>query len=502
MQVVVGTEVTDSIAAGVLHPDAFDLGTLPKQSGAQKYTVVTPDGHVDAGLRQTAIHSRLMTARRTYRPILMSSPKIRLESGTPSAPWFRYYAGYSESFVSDVLESFNLPRHAVVLDPWNGTGTTTSVARRMGYTAHGYDINPVLVLVARARLLGPEVADSLTSIAEDVVSDLSHASSRGATWPCDPLSWWLDEQSSETLRSLEQNIHGLLVGTTEAYPLFECSSLDHVSSLAAFFYVALFRSLHHHLSPFKGSNPTWIKVARSDDERVAVTREAAARAFLHEVEALEAYVRASSDAALSALRPHATIDVGESANLTMSDGEADAAVTSPPYCTRLDYAIATLPELAVLGAPSRCSVKALRRRMLGTPTMQDHDDMASPSRSWGPTCSAFLDSVKGHPTKASADYYHRYYLQYFAGLDRSLAELLRVLRSGGQGAIVVQDSYYKDIHNDLPHIVSEMLTAGGGEIQSRQDFGVKWNYRDINSRSRRYRPKNRATEAVIVFQKV
>ncbi|WP_410712175.1 DNA methyltransferase [Bradyrhizobium sp. BEA-2-5] len=40
----------------------------------------------------------------------------------------------------------------VVLDPWNGSGTTTSVANGAGLTAVGIDINPAMAVVAKARL--------------------------------------------------------------------------------------------------------------------------------------------------------------------------------------------------------------------------------------------------------------------------------------------------------------------------------------------------------------
>lgn len=56
--------------------------------------------------------------------------------------FFDFYAGYSTSFVADVLLYWNLPGNSVILDPWNGSGTTTDIASKMGYKAIGYDLNP------------------------------------------------------------------------------------------------------------------------------------------------------------------------------------------------------------------------------------------------------------------------------------------------------------------------------------------------------------------------
>ena len=83
--------------------------------------------------------------------------------------WYDYYAGYSPDFVRDVLMYLNLNDDAVVLDPWNGSGTTTQVAEDIGYFAIGYDINPVIVIVAKARRLDPGVFASLFSLCNDLL---------------------------------------------------------------------------------------------------------------------------------------------------------------------------------------------------------------------------------------------------------------------------------------------------------------------------------------------
>ena len=43
-------------------------------------------------------------------------------------------------------------RGSIVLDPFTGSGTTVVAARQLGHTAHGIDISPVHVQIARDRL--------------------------------------------------------------------------------------------------------------------------------------------------------------------------------------------------------------------------------------------------------------------------------------------------------------------------------------------------------------
>lgn len=75
-------------------------------------------------------------------PFIPSSPKRNGSEINGKAGFFDFYAGYSTSFVADVLRYWNLPGNSVILDPWNGSGTTTDIASKMGYKAIGYDLNP------------------------------------------------------------------------------------------------------------------------------------------------------------------------------------------------------------------------------------------------------------------------------------------------------------------------------------------------------------------------
>jgi hypothetical protein len=80
----------------------------------------------------------------------LSSPKQTTAERRSSL--FPYYAGFSEAFVRDVIEALQAVPGQVVLDPWNGSGTTTTVAKQTGLSSIGIDINPAMAVVAKARL--------------------------------------------------------------------------------------------------------------------------------------------------------------------------------------------------------------------------------------------------------------------------------------------------------------------------------------------------------------
>ncbi|WP_299815741.1 class I SAM-dependent methyltransferase [Tardiphaga sp.] len=403
----------------------------------------------------------------------------------PVDAWYRYYAGYSAAFVAKALKEV-APRARIVLDPWNGTGTTTVVAASNKIGAIGFDINPAMVVVARARLLGQGVWASIAPLSADIVV---HANARNIE--DDPLRFWFVDRSAANIRALQASVHRLLVdaGTT-TYPIFDCVSS--MSTLAAFFYTALFRTVRLLLAPAAGSNPTWWK-RLDENERLNPGRKIIFDTFIHStMELAEGLHRANFSLAVQT-----RVDVGDCRQLlSIADQSIDTVITSPPYCTRIDYGISTLPELAVLGAHEEV-IKKLRNTMVGTPTITGEDGA---EESWGRKAAAFLSDVAQHDSKASGGYYSKYFRQYYSGMHASLRELRRVTRPGGAVVLVVQDNYYKELHNDTPGILREMAKRNGFATTARFNFPVARTMASLNPRARTSRDQASAVESVLVLR--
>lgn len=432
----------------------------------------------------TCAASRVQTVGGNWvRSSTFVNPKVGATSD-PVDSWYRYYAGYSASFVEQTLKG--LPSQpAMVLDPWNGTGTTTVVAASKNVAAVGFDVNPALVVVARARLLGAGVWASIEPLGEDVIT---HATD--VEMDDDPLRFWFTPTAAAVIRGLQQSVHRLLVDAGSASrPVYEQASA--MSTLAAFFYTVLFRTVRVLIAPAAGTNPTWWKRV-SEDALLSLDPDAVMAQFRDSAKELadglhrDNYVGGVDVRAL----------LGDSRKLELPDSSIDVAIGSPPYCTRIDYGVATRPELAVLGAGD-AQLKALRDDMVGTPTMTGaHGDRGL----WGPTAASFLAGVAGHASKASSGYYTSYFLQYYAGMWDSISELRRVLKPGAPAVLVVQDNYYKDLHNDTAKILGEMARAHGFEQAKRHDFPVIRNRASMNPKTRQYRTKASAVESVLVLQ--
>jgi DNA modification methylase len=96
--------------------------------------------------------------------LLILDPKRDSEIQTGRASWYPYYAGFSERFAEKLIASAKMELASAVSDPWNGSGTTTAAGARLGHDAYGYDLNPVMVLAARARMLSKRAKNSLIPI--------------------------------------------------------------------------------------------------------------------------------------------------------------------------------------------------------------------------------------------------------------------------------------------------------------------------------------------------
>jgi DNA modification methylase len=388
--------------------------------------------------------------------------------------WYRFYAMFSDAFATRVISDADLPADATVLDPWLGVGTTVAAAAAAGFKGIGIDVNPVMVTVSKGRGLD-------RGAASDAVALLERHAKRSRPRQLvddDPLLEWYDPNAAEAIRKFERDIR-----TLKPNLFIPCAS--------DFLLTILFEVAWNLASTNRSKNPTWMKKPRMSD-RVVSTREQIIESFM---EAAHEKIELCPD---TPYRHRPDVQLGTSVNLGLPDAVADLVLTSPPYCTRIDYAVTTSVELAVLGRNAE-QVDALRDRTMGTSTVR-RDKPTLPSETWGPCCWGFLEQVRKHPSKASNTYYYKNFLQYFDDLWRSLCQINRCTKPGGRVVIVVQDSYYKGIRTDLAQIVTEIGESFGWRLHEKKPNPVSRSMRLVNTRSRFYRANVACFEEVLWFK--
>ncbi|MBP7676986.1 MAG: hypothetical protein KBB14_11745 [Thermoanaerobaculia bacterium] len=412
----------------------------------------------------------------------VTTKRAGVHVGTDS--WFPFYAGYSQAFVRDVLSALDLSPRSTVLDPWNGAGTTSTVADDLGYSAVGIDINPVAALIASARLTRNEDSRHCAGLAREF---LKIATRRPVTIsPSDALLPWLSHPLAARIRSIESAILSL-VGSLDGRPVNPVNQTP--PPFAAFFLLALTRAAKQFIRAKPSSNPTWMQPS----SRGRVRPTTLDSSFLSVLQASTGDIPSASPFHDLASR----VLLGDSRSLPLSDSSVHAVITSPPYCTRLDYFNATCFELAVLGLGSdNPQHRALRASAMGTNLLREAD--RDVLRDLPPSVRRLLTTIRTHPSKASDSYYLRSYTQYFHDALRSLRELRRVLQPGAPAVFVVQSSYYKEVPVPLASLYVSLARHVGMQATRLHQAPVTRVLANIHRHATPLRGSRRYTEDVVL----
>jgi DNA modification methylase len=417
--------------------------------------------------------------------LLIVNPKRVNETIEVKPCWYSYYAGYSHTFTQKIIESSGISKQAIILDPWNGAGTTTLMSSINGYRSKGVDLNPVMRVIATAK-------QATKSDVEFVKHKLDQVSAKVRVFKeeNDPLHVWFDTGSVQYIRKIENCIlAGKLYATTT----------EKVLSLTAgqcLMYTALFNCIRANLTNFVPSNPTWIKKPKSESDKVDMSWATFKGNYISHVKEMIDSISIVEHEWSPTL---SQITVGSSTELDIKNSSVDLVLTSPPYCTRIDYGVATLPELSVLCVEGVDEIASIRRKLMGTTTVPKNIDERISNLTG--ECSDFLAAVKSHASKASETYYYKNLFQYFSDLNKSISEIARVLKVDSKFICVVQDSYYKDIHCDLPKIMIEIAEFWGLNLLDNIQFESKRNMANLNVKIKQYRKNSLAYENVLIFKK-
>lgn len=77
-----------------------------------------------------------------------------------------HFAVYPEKLCEKPILA-GCPRNGIVLDPFMGSGTTAVVARRLGRQFIGFELNPLYVALANARLIAQQLKSDSATKAEN-----------------------------------------------------------------------------------------------------------------------------------------------------------------------------------------------------------------------------------------------------------------------------------------------------------------------------------------------
>lgn len=404
--------------------------------------------------------------------------------------WHPYYAGYSEAFVDSALDFLKVRPCDLVLDPWGGSGTTGIVASRRGIRSVSIDINPVMANFAAAK-------SNEVLLKSNIIKDFFNS----AIWNGKSATQLLEDEniySPETEKILHSLFSSISVfdkpckGSEVPSICTQYGSAVVLQPVAAFCRAVAFVALRKKMNGLRLTNPTWVRKVKdpiyiSENDLLDSLKDTA-----NDMLGVLAnfYEKSTSTSPLWSLN-------GNAKSIALESASVDYVITSPPYLTRIDYAVSTLPELHLLGG--RDFLREVRHKTTGAPVITSHLKIQSPE--WGEICNGVLDSIRKHPTQAAAGYYWKNITQYFMDIDISLDEIRRVLKPGGAALLVVQSSYFKDIEIPLGEIFVQMASEKklSARIESRSI--VKGHMAHKNTKSTIYKNNKIYFEDAVLIEK-
>ena len=347
------------------HPRTYEHG-LRIESGAFRSDeadrvtyfarVLDPDG-------------RILIPRQMRLEATATDSRRERQSTRYSAHGLHEYKGkFNPQVVRAIGNILGLGHGAAVLDPFAGSGTTLLECAHAGWTALGFDINPLAVLIANAKIHALRIADgTLQRIADAVVAQV------------EPYVW-LSTNEDVTSRDIDTALGS---SWREMLPSYEY--------LASWFQVPVLAQASIALGVLQSTvtdprDRAIFEVLLSDQLRDCSLQEPADLRIRRRKERLANYpllisfldaiktriprvVRARAEIGEVEGSQHALLhDVTGSAPLESQGlgwGSFDAIITSPPYAAALPYIDTQRLSLVLLGHVRPEAIRAAEARLMG-----------------------------------------------------------------------------------------------------------------------------------------
>ena len=386
----------------------------------------------------------------------------------PIHRWFKYSAGFSATWVRQLIEREKANGRRTVLDPFAGSGTTVIEGEGAGLCSIGIEAHPFVARIARAKLNWRSSVDEFRGFADHLL--------------CSAMSSDLPMESSEQPKLLGQcfppETLRALISLRTAW-----SKQRDVSAASELTWLALMAILRE-CSPVGTAQwqyvlPNKSKV-RSADPFTAFARKTAL--FASDMEMRQRFTNG----------PQAEIRQDDARTcLSIPEGWADLVVTSPPYANNYDYADATRLEMTFAGEINgwgdlqqsvrrhlirSCSqhvapISSKTQEILDAPLLLPIRDEIME------VCRLLAIERELHGGKKP---YHTMIAAYFSDMAAMWISLRRVASPGALVCFVIGDSAPYGVYVPVDRWLGTLAVAAGFRsffFEKTRDRNIKWKNR-------------------------
>ena len=384
--------------------------------------------------------------------------------------WYHYVQDFHGEFALDWIRHLATPGD-IIWDPFSGSGTTVLASKLAGHTSFGYDVNPLMVDVARVKTdwtVDPTLLDSDI----DLVAAL--AAQCTATLGSEPVatqfSKWDDYEYLQGQHPVAYPSDKVLYRWISARPLARFNSLlNAIRSIEdeprrRFLTIAA-AAIMMAAANVRGRPNISYNRRPTIDFPVVNKFVNYARAMVRDYAQLR-------DLAL----PPATVHNGDARSA--GPAVADVIFTSPPYPNDMEYVHQTRLELALLGyARDATELTSLKKRMISSSVKLVYSQNA-----WQKTKGLQNEHIARLHGRINETLAGRRWgwnaadmvAHYFGGMQSVLKNWHQRLSADGRVGCVIGDSAFNGVRVRSDELLAEIAEREGFSATEVRVFRSRW----------------------------
>lgn len=336
--------------------------------------------------------------------------KTRKDTAYITHGYHRYPAKFIPQVVSRLLDKYS-DKNDLIVDPFGGCGTTLVESKVMSRSSVGTDINPVAVLMTKAKKTPIEpskIETCFTKLQEKIDGFSNDTTVR--TPEHERIDYWFKPDAKKKL----------------AFILSEITAIDD-QDMRDFFYCG-FSNILKNCSIWlqKSNKPTRDLSKKPAEPFVTFARQ------------IKKMLRGNADY-FNLLQSKQCLDMScdvyctDAREIPVKSSSVSLIVTSPPYVTSYEYA--DLHQLTALWFEYTKDLSDFRKRFIGTSHHNKKD--------------LILNSEIAEEIKRELAAKHKKTAEevatYFCEMNQVFAEMRRILKDGGRTCIVIGDTSLKGV---------------------------------------------------------
>jgi len=370
-----------------------------------------------------------LLAKTKIDPSWSFSDKTRKDTAYITHGYHRYPAKFIPQIVSRLVEKYTKEGDLVV-DPFGGCGTTLVESKVMGRLSVGVDINPVAVLITKAKItpIDPEEIETAFTLLKGEL-DIYNKNTKVKIPEHERIDYWFQPEEKRKLAFIFSEI--LKNKDRDIKDFFYCGFSNILKNCSIW--------LQKSNKPTRDLNKKPSEPIQTFYKQIKKMMRGNTR--FYELLKEKSYLEIPSQ-----------IYCTDARTIPVKDNSVSLIVTSPPYVTSYEYA--DLHQLTALWLEYTKDLSDFRKRFIGTSYHSKKDLVLN---------STLAEKIRVELLKADKKTAEEV-STYLSEMNQVFVEMKRILKRGGKTCIVIGNTSLKGVEILNAEVFAEQLQNLGLKI--------------------------------------